>query len=121
MTTKRADPSFVKRGFSYWKDATIAFKKHESSDCHKEAVHVSFVLPQAYPDIGEMLSSEHAQQKKQNRYCLLKIVSNFKFLARQGIALRRDCDDADSNFIQLMKMSAKDDPYLTDWLQKKTN
>ena len=48
-------------------------------------------------------------------------MSNFKFFAKQGIALRRDCDDADSNFIQLMKMSAKDDPYITDWLQKKTN
>ena len=121
MTAKRADPSFVKRGFSYWKDATIAFKKHESSDCHKEALHVSIVLPEACPDVGEMLSSQHAQQKKQNRDCLLKIVSNLKFLARQGIALRGDGGDADSNFIQLMKMSARDDPYLAEWLQKKTN
>ena len=95
---KRAYPSFVKRGFSYWKDATIAFKKHESSDCHKEAVHVSIVLPEACPDVGEMLSSQHAQQKKQNRDCLLKIVSNLKVLARQGIALRGDGGDADSNF-----------------------
>ena len=63
MTAKRADPSFVKRGFSYWKDATIAFKKHESSDCHKEAVHVSIVLPEACHDVGEMLSSQHAHKR----------------------------------------------------------
>ena len=80
MTIKRADPSFVQRGFSYWKDATIAFKKHESSDCHKEAVDRS-----ACPDVGEMLSSQHSQQKNENRECLLKILSNLKFLARQGI------------------------------------
>ena len=76
------------------------------------------VLPEACSDIGEMLSSQHAQQKTQNRDCFLEIVSNLKFLARQGIALR---GDVDSNFIHLMKMSARDDPYLADWLQKKTN
>ena len=35
MAVKYADPPFVQKGFSYWKDATIAFKKHESSKCHK--------------------------------------------------------------------------------------
>ena len=88
---KRSDPSFLQRGFSYWKDATIAFKKHESSACHKEAVEVSIVLPSACPDVGEMLSSQHFQQKKQNRECLLKILANLKFLARQGIYHCVDC------------------------------
>ena len=41
MTAKRADPSFTQKGFAYWKDATIAFKKHTSLDCHKEADKVS--------------------------------------------------------------------------------
>ena len=69
MTTKRADPSFVKRGFSYWKDTTIAFKKHESSDCHKEAVHVS---PQAYPDIGEMLHQNMHNKRNRTDIAFLK-------------------------------------------------
>ena len=89
MTAKREpEPSFIKRGFSYWEYATVTFKKYESFDCHKEAVHVSIALPEACLDIGEMLSSQHAQQKKQYRDCLLKIVSNLKFLARHGITLR---------------------------------
>ena len=120
MTAKRADPSFTQRGFAYWKDATIAFKKHASSDCHKEAVEVSIVLPRSCPDVGEMLSSQHSQQKKVNRECLLKIIANLKFLARQGLALRGD-NDVDSNFMQLMKLHARDDPRLTEWLEKKTN
>ena len=84
MDVKRADPSFIQIGFSYWKDATIAFKKHESSQCHKEAVQVSIVLPSTCPDVGEMLSSQLAQEREENRECLLKIISNLKFLARQG-------------------------------------
>jgi len=121
MTPKRADPSFVQKGFCYWKDATIAFKKHELSECHKEAVQVAIVLPRSCPDVGEMLSSQHAHQKKQNRECLLKIISNLKFLARQGLPLRGDGSEADSNFMQLMKLYARDDHQLAEWLDKKTN
>ena len=47
-------------------------------------------------------------------------MSKLKFLARQGIALRGYGGDTDSNFIQLMKMCVRDDPYLDEWLQKKT-
>ena len=121
MTAKRADPSFVQKGFSYWKDATIAFKKHESSECHKEAVQVMISLPATCPDVGEMLSSQHAQQKMENRECLLKVLANLKFLARQGLPLRGDGDDSDSNFIQLLKLRARDDKPLAAWLEKKTD
>ena len=57
-----------------------------------------------------------SQQKKVNRECLLKIIANLKFLARQGLALRGD-NDVDSNFMQLMKLHARDDPRLTEWRQ----
>ena len=50
MTAKRAHPSFTKKRFAYLKDATIAFKKPASSNCHKEAVEVSIVLPHSCPD-----------------------------------------------------------------------
>ena len=106
MKVKRADPAFLEKGFSYWKDATIAFKKHESSDSHKEAVQVSIVIPATCRDVGELLSSLLSQQKKENRECLVKILSNLKFLARQGLPLCGDGDESDSNFIQLMKFHA---------------
>ena len=44
MNPRRADPSFIERGFSYWKDATSDFKELESSKRHKEAVQVSIIL-----------------------------------------------------------------------------
>ena len=30
-------------------------------------------------------------------------------------------NDTDSNFVQLLKLSARDDPALAEWLKKKTN
>ena len=42
--------------------------------------------------MGEMLSREHAQEKSENRQCLLQILSNIRFLSRQGLALRGDGD-----------------------------
>ena len=118
---ERADPSFTQKGFSYWKNGTIAFKKHASSNSHKEVEEVSIVLPRTCPDVGEMISSKHSQQKEENQDCLLKIISNLKFLARQGLPLRGDNADTDSNFMQLIKLRARDDPRLAVWIQKKTN
>ena len=103
MDIKRGDPAFTKTGFSNWKDGTIRVKKHEDSACHKEALQLVVVLPACCPDVGEMLSKEHADQKD-NRQCLLKVLSNIRFLVQQGTALRGDGDENDSNFIQLLKL-----------------
>ena len=96
---------------------TVAFKKHEFLDCHKEVVEVSIILPRMCPDVGEMLSLQHSQQGKENRDCLLKILANLKFLARQGLPLCGDGDKGDSNFVhaaQLLKLHSKDDSQLAD-------
>lgn len=42
-----------------------------------------------------------------------------KFLARQGLPLRGHGDEADSNFMQLMKLRGEDDARITNWLQRK--
>ena len=43
----------------------------------------------------------HSKEKRDNRECLLKILSSVRLLARQGLALRGDGDESDSNYIQL--------------------
>ena len=48
-------------------------------------------------------------KNQKNRRCLLKIISNIRFLARQGLPLRGDGDEDDSNFVQLMKARGEDD------------
>ena len=72
-------------------------------------------------DVGEMLSREHAHEKSENRQCLLRILSNIRFLSRQGLSFRGDGDEIDSNFIQLLKLCGLDDPRIETWLSKKTN
>jgi len=62
-----------------WKDATVAFKEHRSSATHKTAV---VDIPATYRDVGEMMFMNYAQEKKDNKQCLLKILSNVVFLAR---------------------------------------
>ena len=98
----------------------IALKKHEATDCHKEAVLGAMKLPASCPDVGEILSLQHAKLKKENKECILKIISNLNFLARQGLRLCGDGDNSNSNFIQLMRHCTKDDKQLATWLEKKT-
>ena len=79
-------------------------------------------------DVGEMLSSEHAQQKAVNRSYLLKVLQNVVYLARQGMPMRGNwvpeeegggCE-RDSNFHQLMLLRASDDPGILEIMQRKT-
>ena len=58
--------------------------------------------------------------KSDNRQCLLRILSNIRFLSRQDFAFRGDADEVDSNFVQLLKLRGQDDPRIEAWLSKKT-
>ena len=116
-----SEAAFITAGFSNWKDASAKFAKHQSSSCHKEAVLKTVTLPATTRDVGETLSAQHQQEKMERRQCLLKILSNVKFLARQGLPLRGHGDEGDSNFHQLLKLRSEDDPRVKTWLSKKTD
>ena len=95
------DEAFVVRGYSNWKDASGdkgGFASHKCSSVHKRAVEVVETLPRTTRDIGEQLSSSHAEEKLQNRSYLLKIFQTIQFLSRQGLALRGDQNDQESKF-----------------------
>ena len=57
----------------------------------------------------------------------LKVLSNIRFLAQQGLPLRGHGDhesdetESDSNFVQLMKLRGEDDSRIAGWLEKKTD
>ena len=70
-STKRK-PAFISKGFTNWKDATVAFNKYLKSDCHKEAVEIH-ELPKKTGDVGEKLSSEHKKEKELNREMFRRI------------------------------------------------
>ena len=50
----------------------------------------------------------------------MKLLPNARFLAWQGLALRGDGDEADSNFMRLPSLRAEDFPQLREWIQKRT-
>ena len=113
--------AFISKGFNNWKDASVKFEEHESSNCQKDSMIVTVDLPSSVKDIAETLQRELTKQKSENRQMLLKILSNIRFLARQSIAIRGDGDEENSNFIQLFKLRGEDDPKFAKWMEKKTD
>ena len=61
----------------------------------------------------------HIQKKLECHQCFLKLLSNVKFLARQGLLLCGARDEPDSNCMQLFKLCVQDDPRVFDWLKRK--
>ena len=82
----KEEAAFVSKGYCNWKDAIVAFRKHEGSDCHKSAIEAIVRLPSQCKDIREQLSKQVASDKQDNQQCLLKVISNVRFLSRQGLA-----------------------------------
>ena len=113
--------SFISHGYTNWKDATVNFAKHEQSTCHEDAALKILSAGKTIPDVGESLSSQHAVEKEERRVCLLKIIQNIRFLSRQGLALRGDGNEDDSNFSQLLRLRAVDSESLSTWLTRKTD
>ncbi|XP_065195791.1 zinc finger MYM-type protein 1-like [Sycon ciliatum] len=117
-----ADGAFLTKGFQNWKDATTSFRRHESSECHREAVERLLTVPATTKDVGELLSSKLAEDKRAARESFLKILSALRFLARQGLPMRGDGpQEEDGNFSQLLKLTSSSDPAFAEWLQRKSS
>ncbi len=107
----------VIKGYCNWKDATRTFKKHKESKTHLEAVEAMITLPKSTPDVGELLSSIHKNEKEEARNVLKTIISSVRFLGKQGLALRGH-DEEQSNLVQLLRLRAEDNPLLGKWLER---
>ena len=121
-STKR-EQAFISRGFTYWKEATTVFKKHMSSDCHRQAVEALIVLLKCTKDIGELQSAQHAAGKAKNQKMFLLVLNNLRSLAGQGLPLRSNGEETNSNFIQLLHLRVQECSNLDvdAWLGKRIN
>jgi len=79
LASKKCDPAFTSRGFTYWKEATTAFEKHQGSASHREAVEALVLLPSQI--LGEMCDNKCTDEKKANREILMYILQNVRFVA----------------------------------------
>ena len=109
----------IETGFSNWKDGVAKIRKHMQSEHHIEAHSVLHVLPSQTRDIDELLDIGHASKKPGNRKILLTILQNIKFLARQGLPLRGDGKEDNSNFMQTFLLRAEDNKEIYEWLKRK--
>ena len=87
------------------------FQAHSTSVTH---CHASELLSNP-THIDELMSDAIAAEKKEKTCCLMKILPNIVFPARQGLALRGDGDDKSESFYHLMLLRALDDPSLFKW------
>ena len=92
-----------------------------ASRCHKDAILKVVTFPATTHDISETLYVQCMQRKKERRQCFIKLLSNIRFLAQQGLPLHGAADESDSNFIQLFKLHGNDNPKVFEWLRKLTN
>ena len=93
---------FNSRGFTYWKEVTTAFKKHQASATHCEAVEALVLLPsQIQGDIAEIYDNQCKDEKNANKEMLMHILQNVRFLAWQGLPLHGSSNNKESNFLQL--------------------
>ena len=112
----RSEKSFLSDGFWNRKNALYknkGFRKHEISLCHRHAV--SFLAQPGH--IDEQLQEQLKSQIEENRSCLLKIVQCIAYLARQGIAFRKNKQEEESNFKQLLLLWAVDDKSFQKWIE----
>ena len=84
-----------------------------------EAHSVLYVLPGQTEEIGSLLDIGHLAKQQRNRQILLTILQNVRFLARQGLPLRGDGKEDNSNFMQVLMLRAADNPGIHEWLKRK--
>ena len=117
-TVSNLEQSFISTGFSNWKDAIAKLGKHEASQCHKEAVLKTITLPAMTPDVSEMLASQLAAQRLESRKCFLHLLSNTRFLSRQGLPFCGDGNELDSNYMHLICLRSENTKDFVDWMKQ---
>ena len=65
-----------------------------------------------------MLHAAAVSEKEKNREYFLKVISSVHLLARQGLALCGDGDEANSNILQLLHLCGEDFEAMKAFLDK---
>ena len=115
---KNKEKAFLSVGFHSWNKATTAFRVHQKSKCHLAALSFEITIPRC-GNVIEMSNESMQAGMRENRKYLIKILETLQFLGRQGLALRGDENDENSNSIQLLKLRSKNFVKLNQCWRKK--
>ena len=118
----KSDNSFVKTGYSNWKNARgydKGFHQYESSKCHQQAIQKLIEIPKFTKDVATMFKTNMTETQRENRTSLLNIISCLRYLACQGLPFRGHGDERDANFKQLIRFRAEVHLAFVKWLKEK--
>ena len=117
--SKKAEKAFTTAGFRNWKDATRIFRKHESSQAHKEAI-MKWAHYTKSVSISAQLAKQVRDDQEKAQTCLLKMISSLQFIARQGLPSRGH-QETEGNFLQLLQLRSEDCSLLKQWISQRQN
>lgn len=120
ITQSKLEQSFISDGCTNWKDAKRKFIKHQNSECHREAT-ARLKIPVECKDIKSSIGCQVESEQSKCRDALMVILSNLRFLARQGLPFRGNSNDENSNFKQINKLRAEDSVSFQEWLNRKSD
>ena len=105
LKTVIVEDSFVKTGYSNWKNcrgANKGFQKHEFSKCHQTAIQRLVEIQKTTQDVSTTLKNNLTETQCENRASLLKFIPCVSAnLARQRLSFRGHRCNKDCNFKQL--------------------
>lgn len=117
MANMCKEKAFISDGFKNWKKATLKFREHDNSDCHREAVERVKSLPQITKRHRRIFVRTTRRPKKREQDVLDQSIV-YHQVSCQGLAFRGYKDDSDSNFVQLLKLRSSDDPRIRTWMKR---
>ena len=120
LTFPKHKSTFVDDGFTNLKKVLQKFRDHESSVMHKEAVLKLAATKSTANGIDAQLSAQLDFDQRHHRLMLMKLLSCFRYLARQGLPFRGHHEDSESfegNLYQILLLQAQDCPEMKVWLR----
>ncbi|XP_060845501.1 zinc finger MYM-type protein 1-like [Rhopalosiphum padi] len=119
------DKAFITNGFKSWKKMNEYSNNHSKSVAHKESLtkYAGFKSAIKQGNIISKIDSNHNKVVKENREYIKCLLETILYCAYQGIPIRGHRENEDSenmgNFLELMKLRAKDNNILDRYFLKK--
>ena len=90
FSTSSIELTYITNGYTNWKDAINSCNQHERFKCHADSILKIVTVLRTMKDVGEGMSSQHAEEKSERHQMFMKILQNIAFLAHQDLLLRED-------------------------------
>ena len=75
LPTRKIELAFISKGLNNWKDASVKFKEHESSNCHKDSMVVTGVAKKM-SDLESRAVYRHCYGHSLNITCMGTVMSS---------------------------------------------